>query len=316
MKILRKTLEYFGTPNGIRLVSVVVAIIVWYAIRAVTSNATLVTDIPLTIQPPPDWNVVDVSAKTIDVAFLGTRDDLRYLNRELIKATVDARTHADNQTFVIPLGPVNINAPGNARIDFIRPAALTVRLDREITKQVPVKVETQNLLPDGYEIEKTVVTPATVELSGPAQTLDDVESIRTVPVDLDGRIRSINKRRLALVPGENFDGVTLNPAVVTLDLTIIERSVSAVFPDMPIRPLLPTGRSVRADLDPETATLTVKGRPGLMKNLAAEDLRLFVDTTELDGSGSAKLAIRAVLPHGLSLVRTEPVHATVRVKDY
>ena len=28
------------------------------------------------------------------MAFLGTRDDLRYLNRELIKATVDARTHA------------------------------------------------------------------------------------------------------------------------------------------------------------------------------------------------------------------------------
>ena len=315
MKILRKILEFLGTSKGLRLVSAGAAVVVWYAIRAVTSNSTIVTDIPLTIQPPPDWSVVDVSARTINVAFLGTRDDLRYLNRELIKATLDARGHADNVAFTVALGPANINAPGSARIDFIRPAAITVRLDREITKQVPVKVETQNLLPDGYEIEKTVVTPATVELSGPAQRLADLESISTVPVDLDGRIRSINKRRLALVPGESMAGVQLDPPAVTLDLTIIERSVSAVFPDMPLLPLVPPGRAVRVEIEPEVATLTVKGRPELMKALAAEDLRLFVDAAEIAGSGPAKLDIRAVLPNGIALVRTEPATATVRLKD-
>ena len=91
MKNLRRIREFLGTRHGIRVISVVAAVAVWYAIRTATSNSTLVTDIPLAIQPPPDWSVVDCSAKTIDVAFLGTRDDLRYLNRELIKATVDAR---------------------------------------------------------------------------------------------------------------------------------------------------------------------------------------------------------------------------------
>jgi YbbR domain-containing protein len=315
LKILRRILEFFATRNGLRLTAALGGIIVWYAIRAATSNSTLVTDIPLTIQPPPDWSVVDLSAKTVNVAFLGTRDDLRYLNRELIKATVDARNHTDNATFVIPLGPANINAPGNARIDFIRPAALTLRLDREITKQVPVKVETQNLLPDGYEIEKIVVTPATVELAGPAQRLADIESISTVPVDLDGRIRSINKRRLALVPGDTLAGVTLNPAAVTLDLAIVERSVSNRFVDLPVLPLLAPGRKVRADLDPDVATLSVKGRPELMKSLVAEDVRLYVDATEAAGPEPAKLPIRAVLPNGVALVRIEPAAAVVRIKD-
>ena len=182
MKNLRKIPEFLGTRNGIRLVAAVAAVAVWYAIRTATSNSTLVTDIPLAIQPPPDWSVVDCSAKTIDVAFLGTRDDLRYLNRDLIKATVDARNQQNNQAATVTLGPANVNIFGNARIDFIRPATVTLRLDREITKQVPVKVETQNLLPDGYEIEKTVVTPATVVLSGPAQILDGVEAVSTAPV--------------------------------------------------------------------------------------------------------------------------------------
>lgn len=315
MRIRRKILEFLNTRNGLKLVAFAAAVVVWFAIRAATSNATLITDIPLTIQPPPDWSVVASSAKSVDVAFLGTRNDLRYLNRELIKATVDARNHADNQTFAVTLGAAHINAPGSARIDFIRPASITLRLDRRITKQVPVKVETQNLLPDGYEIEKTVVTPATVELAGPAQILDEVEAVRTLPVDLDGRIRSINKRRLQLVPGDNFADVKIDPPAVTLDLTIIERSVSSVFPDVMILPMVPGGRSVRAEVDPEVATLTAKGRPELMKNLAAEDLRLFVDATEVAGSAPVVLPIRAVLPQGVSLVRTEPPTATLRLRD-
>lgn len=313
--ILQKILEFLGSQKGLRVVSVAAAVMVWYTIRAATSNATIVADIPLTLQPPPDWSVVDCSAKTVDVAFLGTRDDLRYLNRELIKATVDARTHATTGTFSITLGAANINAPGNSRIDFIRPAVISLRLDRSITKQVPVKVETQNLLPDGYEIEKMVITPATVELSGPAQLLNEIDSIRTAPVDLDGRIRSINKRRLALEPTDNLAGIALVPPAVTLDLMIIERSVSAAFPNMPILPMLPPGRSVRIDIEPDVATLTVKGRPELMKSLAAESLQLFVDVTKIPGSNPTQLPIRAVLPNGIALVRTEPAIVTVRLKE-
>ena len=315
MKNLRRIREFLGTRHGIRVISVVAAVAVWYAIRAATSNSTIVADIPLVVQPPPDWSVVDCSARTVDVAFLGTRDDLRYLNRELIKATVDARGHENNQSFTVTLGPANINAPGNARIDFIRPAALTVRLDRSLTKQVPVKVETQNLLPDGYEIDKTVVTPATVALSGPAQLLDGVESVSTAPVDLDGRIRSINKRRLPLVLADNLADVKVDPPAVTLDLGIVERSVSARYPDLPVLPMLSPGRALRIELEPDTATLTVKGRPELINSLTAEDLRLFVDITTLSGSHATALPIRAVLPNGVTLVRTEPATVDASLKD-
>lgn len=315
MKRPQKILNFLGSRNGMRLGAIVAAVAVWYVLQAATSNPMIVTDIPITIQPPPDWRVVETSARAIDVAFLGTRDDLRYLNRELIKVTVDARAHTNNSTFVVSLGAANINAPGNARIDFIRPATLILRLDREITKNLPVKLDTQNLLPDGYEIEKIVITPASVEASGPAQQLAELESIFTTPLDLDGRNRSISKRRMGLVRSGHMSEVQINPATVTLDLTIVERSISTAFPDLPIHALMPVGRSVRADVEPDTVRLTVKGRPELMKNMTAEDLQAYVDATDLDASEPAKLPIRAILPPGLSVVRTEPANATVRLKD-
>ena len=315
MKILRKILEFLGGRNGIRFVSLVSAVAVWYAIRAATSNSLLVTDVVLSVQPPPDWTVVEQSAKTVDVAFLGTRDDLRFLNRELIKATVDARTRTNEESFVVSLGERNVNSLGNARVDFIRPAQVVVRLDREISKQVPVKVETQNLLPDGYEIEKITVVPATILLSGPARRLAGIESVSTMPVDLDGRIRSFSKRRIPLVSGDAMAGVVLDPPAVTLDMNVVERSVSVRFPDVPVLPMMPPGVSLRAEIEPEVASVVVKGRPDVAKNLAAEDVVLFVDATDVTGKRAVKLPVRAVLPPGVSLVGAEPAAVSVQLKE-
>ena len=315
MKNLRKILERLDTPNGIRTVSVVAAIAVWYAIRAATSNSAIVRDIPLTIQPPPGWSVADCSARTVDVAFLGTRNDMRFLNRELVKATIDARGHADHREYAVTLGAANINAPGGARIDFIRPAAVTLRLDRTVTKPVPVKVETLNLLPDGYEIENTVVTPAAVELTGPVQLLENIEVVRTAPVNLDGRVRSLVQSRLPLALDDAWAGVQVEPATVTLDLGIHERSVSTVYPDLAIRPMLPAGRAVRVQLEPAAATVTLKGRPDAMKALLPGDVRLFVDITDISGTAPERLPIRAVLPDGITLVSTEPAVVTVQARE-
>lgn len=311
LKILPPILKYLTSKTGLRLISLVGAIVIWYSIRAATGNSTWVTDIRLTLQPPPDWVVTECSAKTIDVAFLGTRDDIRYLNRELIKATLDLRTHTNTAAFTHTFTAADINAPGSSRIDFVRPSTVTLRLDREITKQVPVRVETQNLLPDGYEMEASTITPATVEVTGPEQRLQHLEVVTTQPVDLDGRIRPINKRRLGLIAGDGTPGIKIEPANVTLDIPIVERSVSTRYTDLPIEVLYPSGRPLLATLTPEIAIVTVKGRPELMKTLEASEIRLFVDATDVEGSAPARRAIRAHLPAGITLVRTEPANAKV-----
>ncbi len=315
MKIVRKILSYLATRNGIRIVSLLAAIAIWYVVRAVTGNATIVTDIRLEIQPPADWLVVDQSTHAVDVSFLGTRDDVRYLNRELIKASIDLRHHTNSDAFTHTLTAADINAPGSSRIDFIRPSTVTLRLDREITKQIPVVANTQNLLPDGYEMERVVVTPATVELIGPEKRLSSIESIQTAIIDLDGRTRSINKRRVALLTGDHMDGVRLQPPIVTVDVHIAERTLSSRFPDIPVRALLPANQSLQVDLSPTTVILTVKGRPELMKNLDPEELLLFVDVGDIESSKPVKRAVRADLPPGITLVRTEPARLTVHVKD-
>ena len=118
----RDGLKFFGTRHGIKVIAAVAAVAAWYAVGNVTGNEMPVADIQLTVLPPEGWTVTEQSADRVNVQFRGTRDDIRYLNRELIKATVDLRGRETTETVSVALGARNVNAPGGARVLFVQPA--------------------------------------------------------------------------------------------------------------------------------------------------------------------------------------------------
>ena len=52
-----------------------------------------------------------------------------------------------------------------------------------------------------------------------------------------------------------------------------------------------------------------------MKKLTADDLRVYVDATQVSGNKTVKLPIRAILPDGITLVRAAPKKAAVKVSE-
>ena len=126
------------------LLSLVIATLAWFGIRALNGFATLVTDIPVSIQPPAGWIVLDGGVKTVDISFLGTRESQRFLSRDLVKVSVDLREHTDTAPVRHVFGPADVNAMGAAAVDTIRPDSITVRMDRQITKQVTKIADPRN----------------------------------------------------------------------------------------------------------------------------------------------------------------------------
>ena len=314
MKILKPILDRLNTRGGIFLVSLGIATLAWFGIRALNGFSTLVTDIPVSIQPPTGWIVLDSDIKTVDITFLGTRESQRFLSRDLVKVSVDLRDRADTAPVRHVFSAADVNAMGSPTIDHIRPDAITVRMDRQITKQVPVRLETQNMLPDGYEQQAPVITPATVQLTGPESQLRLVESVSTQPVDLDGRVRTFTRRGQRLVPPGGAAGtVRVEPPTVTLEIPIVERFATLQFDDQPIEVLGPPDRDFRTGLLPDAASVTVKGPPELVKILAAAEIRLFVEATGAEGTAPVPRAIQAHLPEKISLVRIDPPLAKLQV---
>ncbi len=315
MKILKTIHDRLGPRGRTLLLSVATAVLVWYGLQVMTGFGTRITDIPVTVQPPPGWLVLDASTRTVDLDFLGTREDLRLLNRDLVKVTVDLRDHTDTAPFVHTFADTDINAPGMPIMKRASPGQITVRVDRQATKQVPVRLDTQNMLPAGYEQKAPVITPATVQLTGPEKLLATIGTVSTQPIDLDGRIRTFTRRGVRLVPpaGDGSAHIRMEPAAVTLEVPIVERSATVRFEDIPIGLLCPPGQALAASVVPDTAAVTVKGPPELVNSLLASDIRLFADATGVAGGSSAMRAVHADLPDRISLLQSEPAQVRIQL---
>jgi len=312
---IRDAWKFFGTRHGIKVVAVVAAVAAWYTVGNVTGNETMVSDISLSILPPEGWMVTERSAQTASVRFRGTRDDMRYLNKELIKATVDLRGRETTDEVTVALGPANINAPGGARVQFVQPETVSVKMDRQATRQVPVELVTQNLLPEGYERGAPTLTPASVEVTGPEQIVGNLATVQTVALDLDGRVRPFNRLRLRLATGGGaMSGLAVTPDSVLLDLPVKERVDERVFEHLPVRALVAAGTGHAAEIDPDTATVSLKGPPEVVRKIVADDVQVYADTTTLAPSDRrSKRPLRVHLPAGAALVEVEPASAQVRL---
>ncbi|NLB65518.1 MAG: hypothetical protein GX803_03495 [Lentisphaerae bacterium] len=315
MKIPQKIIDFLTSTSGIGVTSVLVATALWAIISTAISNEITVGNIPLTIQTAENWTVAEVSAQTVTVTFRGTRDDARHLSRDTVTATLDLRENVPEPEQKITLGPANILAPRKGRLESIKPNSITVRLDRTITKSVDLELDYHNILPEGYRMERYIITPASVEVTGPSRVVEGIQKIKTTSLDLDNRTRSINKRRLSLALDDYPGDIQVSHNIVTVDLPITELVHSNRYENLPIHVLVRTGERVRVNLDPDLASVTVKGKPKLLKSLSAEDICLYIDASGLDQPAVTRQPILAVLPDGLTLIQTEPSRVKIELKD-
>ena len=303
----------------LRVLALLLAIITWYAIREAISFETVVSDVPVQIAHDPGWAVLEKSVDTVDVRFRGARGDISELTRDRVRVDVDARgDHRNRARVVVKMRPENVRAPNGARPVAtpvsIQPDEITFSMDREGERQVPVKAEVQETPPEGFEIERIQCTPATVLLSGPLSKLQDVEAIRTVPIDLQGRVQSF-QTRVNLVPPHDLGTARLAPDRVQVDVGIVEHAATRVIEGVPVRLLTAAGAAADITVQPGLVRVTVSGRSAALAGLAPTDVRAFVDCSGLEPGSRYDLPMQVSLPAGFRCVTLEPASATVKAGD-
>ncbi len=297
--------------KGTKIAALFTAFVTWYVIQTVINYEVVVTDVPLVIQADAGWAVLDRSAYSVDVRFRGSQEDIRYLSRDQVKVEVDIRGHSKEGSSTVRLRPRNVKAPGAVRVVLLRPDELTLRLDQEGEKQVPIKADFQGTPSEGSEVEKVVCTPAMAIVSAPRQRLDEVSEIRTAPIDLEGRTRPFKKLRVPLTSPSETWVAHIVPSNVMVEITLVERAGTQDLPDVPVALLFKPGPRPKVELWPERVIVTLKGNADRLRSVEAKDLSAYVDCTALQGGASFDLPVQVQAPAGFSVVRTEP--PTVKV---
>ena len=257
----------------------------------------------------PGLIVTGPSVQGIEIQVAGSADRMQGLQKALLKYDLDL-SGLGNGIHTIPIKPEASKLPDGIAIAKLTPPTITIHIDREIKKELPIVVSVEGEAALGFHVAGISTTPRKAVLSGPQFILDDIEHISTNPIDVSGASETF-KKEITLNLAE---GVTVvfpeGPILAQVD--IAEKTITRTFQNLPL-----AGRNTELpySITPPDITLDVKGPANVVNTL--ETGEAFVVYVDLNGLKPGVYVRRAtiILPVTTMLVGVSPEIFTVTIKE-
>ncbi|HSM35582.1 MAG TPA: YbbR-like domain-containing protein [Longimicrobiales bacterium] len=210
---------------ALKLTALALSVALWFAVRAETITRGSITNVPVVVDLTAEGWVLSgpPSPDTVEVEFEGPVRELVSLGIDPPRVLVSLDA-VDDTVITRPLELRLLDYERGERPDAtrpvdIRPSTVSLRLDRIVTRLVPVAVPLAGRLPEGLRLLRPPAPdPARVSVSGPSRRVNAIDSIRVAAIDLgaltEDAVVEVPLDTAALAP------VGVAPARVTVRFTI------------------------------------------------------------------------------------------------
>jgi len=286
--------------STLKIGSVLLACLVWYATNVLERDAERVVDAPVVArQVPADLTVIDPPATPVAITLRGPRTLLEGVEETRLKFVLPVRgLVAGTNRVDLQAGHVEPELPRRLRVVRLQPGRIELRTEPLHRRRIPVRVELAGSPAFGYSVAESQIMPGEVEVAGPASVVDQLRAVQTVPIDLRGVEGSMTRTVGLEWVG---DYVQFEPDRVTVTARLEEVIVSREFPKVPVRIVGATG----ATLTPPTLALTLRGPQRVLQNFDLPADAAFVDAKGLT-SGSHQVEVSVEIPSELEVVTRKP----------
>ena len=257
---------------------------------------------------PTGLTIRQMSHDGIEVHVRGSRQDIENLIGLGLKYPVDLGA-ASIGAHTVAIDQEHIPVPPGIEIDRVSPSELTILVEKEIQKSVPLSLTLTGKPAKGFSLADAAVQPAQVTLTGPESLVSPLARIETKPLDIDGFSESM-KREVALdIPPWV---VVAPPAVFTAVVSIKEMVITRRLADIPV---IGKNTDHSHTITPGTITIEVLGPATILENLEGKDRPEI--SVDLKGLAPGVYVRRAaiVLPVKTTLQAVEPELFTVEIKS-
>lgn len=294
----------------LKLACLLLAFAAWQGIRESTSYEVVVADIPVVIAAGEGLAVQDQSTDVVSIRFRGSRDDVRFISRDQVSVEMSI-LDVGRLRQTLKFSDRYVKAPSRAHAVEFYPPSVSVTVDREVERALPVKAVFEDELPKGIQMENAVCDPATVRLRGAQQTLLGLEQVRTAPISLKERYTSFKTHVEVAANGQPW---TADPDRVSVAINLVEHEDTRTFEDLPVRPLMAVDDTRVIGIVPERVRVVLRGSPDALEALEANELFVYVDCTDVTELTEYELPFRVDVPDGIEVEQTEPSVVQVMVK--
>lgn len=270
--------------------------------------------VPLEVQLSADLVPGAAYPQQVRLRLRGESEQVFRIVEDDIRARVNLRSIVTPGEYRVPVAVERVGLssdPGTLEIS-VEPETVAIILEEKAIRSVEVQAGTSGFVPGGYELERTVMTPSTVELEGPRSRIEGVDQVRTEDVDLNNRREDFTERVRLVSPDPlvRFRGGDIveirgivREAVVLQTFEPVELVVSGLDSDLVLEEELPPG------------LIRVQARQVEIESLGAGDLQLAVDASSLTSGGAIRLPVRPIVPAGFVVLRYEPTSVLLTVAE-
>jgi len=257
---------------------------------------------------PPGLALAGLPLKEVEVRVRGPKHLLRSLSGADYRYAIDT-TDMSIGINRFPLQEDRFGFAEGISISRIHPATLILRVEKAVTKQVPVMVTLSGKPAAGYRIADAVARPSSVTLSGPESVLLPLEKAMTESIDISGISESV-KKEIALNLAETLS-IESSSDMFHAEIYLAERIVSKAFRDISVEGI---GTHLDHTITPQTIHIEISGPMKVLERMdAGEDIRAYVDLKALE-PGVYVRAASISLPLKTTLVSVDPEIFSVTIR--
>ncbi|MCS6874488.1 MAG: CdaR family protein [Pyrinomonadaceae bacterium] len=250
---------------ALKFVALTITLILWFSLGGLRPpSSKRISNVQLSFSYSSEMELVNTSAKEVDIIITGDKTKIDKLRREDLIVSVDlSNLKPGEKTVRLLPETIGIELPSGVKIEEIQPSKISVRLERLLEREVPVKPELEGSPAKGFEIYSYTVSPPRISVRGPESYVKALDSVSTEKIDIENLSESttfkgieINIINPKIRPSETSADVTLQVGEKRLEQTFLipyevqnKRKLAAVTIFAP--------RSVLEKLDPKDIKITI-----------------------------------------------------------
>lgn len=301
---MRAWLASLGRNKSLKLLSLFLAVALWLAVGGEERTETTLNLALEIVNLPQDLMITSEIPTHIQVRVSGPRYQIRTLTQSRLTYSLDlAHVKPGRQSF--PLGVGSFHFPRGVQVIRVQPNPLVLTFAQTVTLTLPLQPVFSGELPEGYELKRVTLKPAKVRVKGPAQELEGLQAIPTVPLDLSSLTRPTT---LSVdLDFKDLHLTLLDQAPILAELDIGPRIVQRTLENLPV-----SGASAKVKLSPDRVSVTLSGPWEKIKNLDPGEIKAWISPEGLP-PGRHQLQVQVRVPEGLTLEKVSPANLAVRV---
>jgi len=214
---------------------------------------------------PENMVLTEFHTDKIEIRIRAAPRLMERLNTETIRYPVDLYTDLafdpagdfdsiEPGEYLIPVYKKRIPMNPAIKILAVKPAYVSVRLEKKVRKFFQIKVPYTGTPAQGYTALEATTDPPGVELIGPESVIESIFELKTKPIDLTN-VNEVFKKKIPL-DLEDPSIVSFPDQVVTVTVPVEQQLVSKTIENIPV---LARNTDFQVKIEPAEIILTIKG---------------------------------------------------------